>query len=69
MGPGDPGGYVRSPLGGYAVLRLRVCCAAHLVVLLLRRYPLPGQKVCKVFDPCCLDLDLMFPVLRISSMC
>jgi hypothetical protein len=69
MRPGDPGGGVRSPLGGHAVLRLRVGCAAHLVVLLLRRYPLPGQKVCKVFDPCCLDLDLMCPMLRTSLMC
>jgi len=44
MGPGDPGGSVRSPFGGHAVVHLGVGCGAHLVLLLLGRVPPPWSK-------------------------
>jgi hypothetical protein len=43
MGPGDPGGGVRGPLGGHAVV-------GRLVVGAAQWYPLPPAKVCKVFQ-------------------
>ncbi len=69
VGPGDPGGGVRRPFGGHAISRLRICFAAHLVLLLLGRIPLPGQKVCKIFHSRCLGLDSMCSVQRSSLKC
>jgi len=43
VGPGDPGGGVRGPLGGHAVV-------GRLVVGAAQRVPPTRQKVCKVFQ-------------------
>ncbi len=39
VGPGDPGGGVRAPLGGHAVGRRFVVGAGHCLVLLVGRAP------------------------------
>ena len=67
VGPGDPGGGVRRPLGGHAVAG--VIRGAHLCSLFLwEGTPLHGRKVCKVFHSCGLGLDFISLLDKLAAL-